>query len=90
MQDFYNAIILDMGKAIVTCKNKFDAMAVQEELKQEGIPSMISPGSAPGTTPAAMDPFTGIDSNYQVITHNEDAERAVEFLKKRASDILTP
>jgi len=73
----------DMGKAIYTCSDKFHALQIQDELKQEGIETMISPGSAPGTTPTHIDPLTGLDSNWQIITHNEDAERAVNLLKER-------
>ena len=72
-----------MGKAIYTCTSKGQALAVQQELKEEGIESMISPGSAPGTTPVMMDPFTGLDSNWQIITHDQDVQKAVEILKER-------
>lgn len=79
-------IFLYMGKAIYTCRDKSHALLLQQALQRESIETMISPGSAPGTTPTHLDPFTGIDSNWQIITHNEDVERAVNFLKEHEAD----
>jgi hypothetical protein len=75
-----------MGKSILTCRDKGSAAKIQTVLKEEGIESMISPGSAPGTAVSPLDPFTGLDSHWQVITHDQDVERAIAFLKKKSTE----
>jgi len=65
------------------------AVLIQSELKSEGIETIVVHDTSPSNSTAFIGLLMGTNSNsgWQIVAHDEDVERATEFLKARDDNI---
>jgi hypothetical protein len=72
-----------MGKVVYKNRDKMKAVLIQSELQSEGIETIVIRDTSPSSPTAFIGLLVGssFDSGWQIVAHDKDVERAIEFLK---------